>query len=151
MPRAYLGIGSNLGRRSEHIRYALREIARHGTLQSRSAIVETEPVECEEGGMFLNTCVCLDTALSPRDLLAKTMAIETALGRRRRERNAPRTIDIDILLFGDWTAEDPDLVIPHPRMHERWFVLAPLATIAPNAVHPVLAAPVRTLLERLGR
>ena len=149
MPRALLGLGSNLGNRAERILSAVREISRYGTVISRSPLIETDPVDCPGGGPFLNACVGLETLLEPRNLLAAISAIEHAGGRQRSIPNAPRTLDIDLLLFGERTLQEPTLTIPHPRMHERRFVLDPLVTVAPNAIHPVLRSTVRELRHRL--
>ena len=99
--------------------------------------------------MFLNTCVCLESALEPSKLLSEAMRIEQQRGRNRTTRNAPRVLDIDILLYGDLVLSERGLQIPHPRLHERRFVLEPLAEIAPNLVHPSFEASVRRLLEAL--
>ena len=149
MARVYLGLGSNVGRRREHLEFALRELARHGTVLARSPLIETEPVDCPAGGRFLNACVCLETALDAKGLLALAMGIESARGRKRRIRNEPRPLDIDLLLMGDQSFDTKALAVPHPRMHERQFVLEPLAAIAPQLVHPTLSVSVTGLLERL--
>ncbi len=146
MARAYLGLGSNIGNRRAHIEYAVRKLARQGTLEARSPLIETEPVDCPSGGMFLNACVCLATGLSPRELLAAAMQIESSRGRRRRQRNEPRVLDIDLLLFDDVVMTEAELKLPHPRMHKRRFVLEPMVMIAPHIVHPSLG---RTLSELL--
>lgn len=149
MARALLGLGSNLGNRAERIFDAVRALARHGTVLARSPLIETDPVDCPGGGPFLNACVCLETPLEPQRLLAAISAIENAGGRRRSIPNAPRTLDIDLLLFGDLEIHDQTLTIPHPRMHERRFVLDPLVCIAPNAFHPVLQSTVGELRHKL--
>jgi len=112
-------------------------------------MIETEPVDCPDGGPFLNACVCLESDLSPRALLELALRIERRRGRRRSARNAPRTLDIDILLYGGERRSDADLVIPHPRMCERRFVLEPLAEIAPEVIHPARLVTVRELLQQL--
>ena len=149
MARAYLGLGSNLGDRAGHLAFGIRKLARHGLLLARSPLLETEPVDCPRGGMFLNACVCLESASAPRELLAAALRIERARGRRRRRRNEPRVLDIDLLLIDDLVLSGPDLRLPHPRMHVRAFVLEPLAAIAPLAVHPVLHRSVQDLRRRL--
>lgn len=151
MARAYLGLGSNLGNRAGHLAYAIRELARCGTVLSRSPILETEPVDCPEGGPFLNACICLETAFDPRGLLDAAMRIERGRGRGRPHRNAPRSLDVDLLVFGQEILRDPDLTLPHPRMHSRRFVLDPLASVAPALVHPVLGVSVSELRARLAR
>ena len=150
MARAYLGLGSNLGPRTEHIRFAVRELARIGVVLARSPLLETQPVDCPGGGLFRNACVSFESSLEPRELLNAILAIETARDRQRHVRNAPRTLDIDLLLYGNRIIRQPGLAVPHPRMHERSFVLDPLVTIAPQAVHPVLQLSVSEMRLRLG-
>ncbi len=139
--RAYVGLGSNLGDREANLHGAL------GMLDAReeisvvktSSFIETEPVGGPAGqGMFLNAAAAVDTTLSPRELLGACQDVERALGRERGVRWGPRTMDIDILLYSEDVVHEPDLEIPHRRMREREFVLAPLAEIAPDALHPVL-------------
>lgn len=149
MARAYIGLGSNLGGRRKHLEFALRQLAMHGRVAARSPLIETDPVDCPTGGRFLNACVCLETELGPRGLLQVAMDIENARGRQKTARNAPRPLDIDLLLIDNLTIGEEALTIPHPRMHERRFVLEPLAAIAPGRVHPRLLLTVRELLERL--
>lgn len=149
MPRACIGLGSNLGSRREHLEFALRELSMYGTVVARSPLIETDPVDCPEGGRFLNACMVLDTALNARRLLAVAIEVEDARGRERSVRNGPRPLDIDLLLIDDLTIESESLTIPHPRMHERRFVLEPLAVIAPGRVHPGLSLTVRQMLGRL--
>ena len=149
MARAYLGLGSNLGDRNGHLRFALARLSRIGTVRARAPVIEADPVDCPTGGMFLNTCVCLETALEPLELLSVAAQIEQQRGRIRTKRNEPRVLDIDILLYDDLVLCEQDLQIPHPRMHERGFVLEPLAEIAPNLVHPSFNLTVRNLLAGL--
>ena len=147
MARAFLGLGSNLGDRQGHLGFAIRELAKLGTVLARSPLVETAPVDCPGGGLFLNVCVCVETDLSPRALLESALSIERSRGRVRAARNEPRVLDIDVLLVGDLAILEAGLVIPHPRMHERRFVLEPLAAIASGVMHPVLKRSVAELLE----
>jgi 2-amino-4-hydroxy-6-hydroxymethyldihydropteridine diphosphokinase len=132
--RTYIGLGSNVGDRRVNLanaREALREI---GRIATESSIYETEPwgVSGPQPD-YLNQVVCLFTKLTPRKLLGALLEIETRLGRKRKDTGEPRVIDLDLLLYGaDRVDEPPDLVVPHPRMHERAFVLVPLAEIAPN-------------------
>ena len=149
MARAYLGLGSNLGHRREHLGYAMRALARHGTVTARSPLVKTEPVDCPSGESFLNACICLETDLDPAALMDIALRIERRRGRQRGIRNAPRTLDIDLLLIDDLRIAEPGLVIPHPRMCERRFVLEPLAAIAPQVLHPGRKLTIRQLLRRL--
>lgn len=116
-------------------------------LRRRSSWYETEPVGAPPQEWFVNVAVEADTALRPRALLRALQAIESELGRSRPYPNAPRTVDLDILLYGAEVVAEPDLVIPHPRMTVRRFVLEPLAEIAPHAVHPVER---RTIAELLA-
>jgi 2-amino-4-hydroxy-6-hydroxymethyldihydropteridine diphosphokinase len=147
--RAYLGLGSNVGDREGHLRFALAGLSRVGAVLARASLVETEPVDCP-GGMFLNTCVCLESALEPSKLLMAAMRLEQRRGRNRTTSNEPRALDIDVLLYGDLVLCERGLQIPHPRMHERGFVLEPLAEIAPNLVHPSFNVTIRRLLAGLN-
>lgn len=150
--RAFIGIGSNLGDRLRWCRAAEERLARlPGTrLVQVSPPIETAPAEGAEGGPFLNGVAEIETDLSPQALLRELLAIEAALGRpRERQRGAARTLDLDLLLYGDRRVEEPGLVVPHPRMASRRFVLQPLASIAPDVRHPVLQLTASELLLRL--
>ncbi len=135
----YLGLGSNLGDRAAALGQVpeLLRIRGFETLSCSSTWL-TEPVGGPPQGWFLNQVLGGETALSPEELLSACLATEKELGRVRGERFGPRTIDIDILFYGDLRRDSPGLVLPHPRLHERLFVLAPLAEIAPRLRHPVL-------------
>lgn len=150
---AYVGIGSNLGDRTAVCRAALSRLAQlPDTMEFRSSsLYETEPVGPIAQGPFLNTVAELTTRLSPQALLESCLGIERDLGRPRPDliSHGPRTIDLDLLLYGSLCLVSPDLTIPHPRLAERRFVLAPLAELAPDLVHPVLGQTTRTLLARL--
>ena len=146
---AYLSLGSNLGDREANLREAVRRLRDFSEVVAISSFYETEPVEFTNQPWFLNIAVGLQTDLMPRQLLTAVLKIERDMGRRRLQPKGPRSIDIDILLFGATVVEDPKLVIPHPAMHERNFVLKPLAEIAPGAKHPVLKKSIKELLEDL--
>jgi 2-amino-4-hydroxy-6-hydroxymethyldihydropteridine diphosphokinase len=151
--QAFIGIGSNLGDRLGLCRRALDRLALlpDTSLARISPFFETEPQEGVEGGQFLNAVAEISTALSPRQLLAHLQGVEAALGRPlNHEPGTARTLDLDILLYGDLILEEPDLVIPHPRMAARQFVLAPLVAIAPATRHPVLNLTAGDLLRRLN-
>jgi 2-amino-4-hydroxy-6-hydroxymethyldihydropteridine diphosphokinase len=142
-----LGLGSNLGDREAAIAQALARLDARGYHATRtSSLYLTEPVGGPPQGWFVNAVAEGETALAPEALLAACLAVEQELGRVRREPNGPRTIDVDVLLFGELRRDAPDPVIPHPRMAERRFVLEPLAEILPERVHPVLGRSVRELL-----
>ena len=146
-----LGLGSNLGGRREFIERAARLIDEiEGVeLKSISSLIETEPVGGPPQGRYLNGAAELETALEPRDLLARLQEVEAELGRARKVLNGPRNIDLDILLFGDLVVDAGDLVLPHPRMCERAFVLEPLNEIAPGRVHPIKRKSIEELLGEL--
>jgi len=130
--RAFLGLGSNLGDRLGHLRRAIESIP---DVVAVSPVYETDPMGGPVGqGAYLNAVVELGTDLAPRDLLALARRLEAEAGRVRTERFGPRTLDVDVLLVGDQVVDDDDLVVPHPRMWERRFVLAPLADLAPELV-----------------
>lgn len=131
MARAFLALGSNLGDREAYIRDA---VAAMPDVVAMSEIYETEPVGPEGQGPYLNAVVELDTELSPRELLELCRRLEAHAGRVRTERWGPRTLDVDVLLVGDLTVNEPDLVVPHPLLWERDFVLRPLADLAPELV-----------------
>jgi len=146
---AYLSLGSNVGDRAESLKNAVVRLRALGEVGAVSSFYETEPVEVINQPWFLNCVVELDTEMTPEQLLAGILELEQAMGRRRVQAKGPRNIDLDILLFGDLIVDTKDLSIPHPAMHERRFVLEPLAEIAPEARHPVLKRTARELLEEL--
>jgi 2-amino-4-hydroxy-6-hydroxymethyldihydropteridine diphosphokinase len=135
--RAFLGLGSNVGDRERHLADAVASLA---GVVAVSPVYETEPVGGPSQAPYLNVVVELETALSPRQLLGVAHRLESAAGRVRTERWGPRTLDVDVLLVGDLVVDEPDLVVPHPRMWQRRFVLAPLAEMAPELVPEHLLA-----------
>lgn len=148
MKTVYLALGSNIGSRESNLRAAIEGMPSAGIRVLRqSPVYETEPVGYTAQRWFLNMVVEAETALFPMQLLNRTGKIERALGRVRTIPNGPRTIDIDILLYGTAVVRTPRLEIPHPRLHERRFVLAPLADLAPDLRHPVNRKTVRQMLN----
>jgi 2-amino-4-hydroxy-6-hydroxymethyldihydropteridine diphosphokinase len=154
MPTAFIGLGSNLGEREQHLEAALADLAGlPGTRVARvSSMIESAPVGAPQGsGAFLNAVARLETSLAPRELLAGLLEIERTRGRDRagQPRNAPRTLDLDLLLYGDAVIAQADLQVPHPRMHERHFVLWPLLQIEPKARDPRTGELFADVLARL--
>jgi len=147
--QVYLSLGSNVGDRAANLRTAINRVSSLGGVMAVSSFYETEPVEFAAQPWFLNCAVELDTEKMPKQLLAGILDIEREMGRRRVQKKGPRTLDIDILLFGNSIIQTKGLTIPHPAMHERRFVLEPLAEIAPEARHPVIKRTVRELRDAL--
>ena len=150
MATAFIGIGSNLGDRETYLRRALDLLAAEEGIEvvAVSRLRETEPVGPVEQGPFLNGAVQVSTDLTPRQLLERLLDVEQRLGRVRDVRFGPRTIDLDLLVYGDETADEPGLALPHPRLHDRRFALEPLAELAPGLVVPG-RGPVSALLSEL--
>jgi 2-amino-4-hydroxy-6-hydroxymethyldihydropteridine diphosphokinase len=146
----YLGLGSNLGDRKQNLVRALDLLSQQVEIEQISSIYETEPVGYKQQPLFLNAVCRVSVGLSPQNLLRLAKKIEAELGRTPAFPNAPRSIDIDILFYGDEVVSTRDLTIPHPRLVERAFVLVPLAEIAPELVHPANKKTVKKLLGDLG-
>ncbi len=147
--RVYLSLGSNVGDREDHLRGAITRLESIARVISVSSFYETEPMEVTNQPWFLNCAVKVETTKMPKQLMAAILEMEREMGRLRTMKKGPRTIDIDILLFGDAVVDSPELTIPHPAMHERRFVLEPLAEIASEARHPVFKKTVSEMLDAL--
>jgi 2-amino-4-hydroxy-6-hydroxymethyldihydropteridine diphosphokinase len=145
----YLSLGSNVGDREALLREAQLRLAAAGRIVVASSFYETEPVDFIDQPWFLNCVVGLETAQTPRELMATILAIEEKMGRRRLKKKGPRSIDIDILLFGREVIDSEELTIPHPSLHRRRFVLEPLWEIAPELFHPILKKAIRELRDAL--
>ena len=150
MEDIYLGLGSNMGDRLQNLRDALEHLGKVITLGAKSTVYESEPMYVETQPRFLNMVVHGTTELSPRALLNELRAIEKRLGRLEAIHNGPRPLDLDILLYGSQTVDEPTLTIPHARMHERAFVIVPLAEIAPMVAHPTLSKVFADFEDQLG-
>jgi 2-amino-4-hydroxy-6-hydroxymethyldihydropteridine diphosphokinase len=151
---AYLSLGSNVGDREGCLREAVTRLAAAGRVVAVSSFYETEPVEFTRQPWFLNCALALETTQTPLQLMAAILRIEEEMGRRRVKKKGPRSIDIDILIFVSIATEftimnSKELTIPHPAMHQRRFVLAPLAEIAPELLHPIFKKTIRELCDAL--
>ena len=147
----YLSLGSNVGDREANLRAALRRLQEKGRMVSVSSFYETEPVEVTDQAWFLNCAAVLESAQATEQLMATILEIERQMGRERIQPKGPRIIDIDILLSGDEIIDTPTLTVPHPAMHQRRFVLEPLAEIAPRLMHPKIKRTIQELLDALPK
>lgn len=145
-----IALGSNLGDRQAHLDFAVAGLGRLIRSLRTSTFIETDPVDVPDvQSPFLNGVVIGETSIAPAQLLAGLLAIERARGRQRPHRHAARTLDLDLILYGDWVVNEPGLAVPHPRFRERRFVLAPLAEVAGEWVDPVTGQTVSALLRAL--
>ena len=152
MTRVFVGVGSNEGDRLANISTAIRMLSLIPGVHviQMAAILETAPVGGPPQGLYLNTVVEVDTTLAPRDFLSTLQGIERRLGRLpAQERWSPRPMDLDLLLYGDVVINEQDLIVPHPRLHEREFVLHPMAQLAPEVIHPTLGQSIAHLLQEI--
>jgi len=132
MPLARIGIGANLGNAVHTVQIALEELKRYGVVVRASSLYDTKPWGVKHQPDFINAAALLETVLGPRELLVELKKLEAELGREQTYKWGPRVVDFDILAYDDRTIDEPDLIVPHPRMHERAFVLVPLAEIDPS-------------------
>jgi len=145
----YLSLGSNVGARHANLEQAITQLANLGAVVRRSAFYETEPMEVTDQPWFLNCAVELETELMPKQFIAAVLDVERSMGRKRTKKKGPRTIDIDVVLFGKSIVEMKGLTVPHPAMHLRRFVLEPMVEIAPEVRHPVFKRSMRELRDAL--
>lgn len=147
----YIALGSNLGNRLSNLKNAISNFTPQMDVKKKSPVYETPPWGYADQPAFLNQVVMVETYLEPEDLLGHLKRLETVLGREPSFQNGPRLIDLDILFYDDIIVDSPPLVIPHPRLHQRAFVLVPLNDIAPDLVHPLYAKSVSEMLLDIDR
>ena len=148
----YIGLGSNLGDRSKNLSGAVERLSSVGTVTAVSSIYETKPWGVEGyQPRYLNQAAAVDTSMDALDVVTELLSIEYSLGRAREEKNASRTLDLDLLLHGDSVMNASGVAVPHPRLHERAFVLIPLVEIAPDIVHPILDRSIAELAAESDR
>jgi len=150
--KAYIGVGSNLGDKVANCLAAIERVAvlPGCRVTARSGLYRTEPVDVEDQDWYVNGVICVDTEYAAGDLLIHLMAIEASMGRVRKQKWEARIIDLDILLYGNHRIREEGLIIPHPLMHTRRFVLAPLHQLDPQLVHPVFGKTISRLLDACG-
>lgn len=148
---AYLALGSNLGNRLSNLKNAISNLPPQMNVKKKSPVYETPPWGYADQPPFLNQVVMVETYMEPENLLSHLKRLEAALGREPSFENGPRVIDMDILFYDDLILNSPPLVIPHPRLHNRGFVLVPLNDIAPDLVHPIIGKPISELLLDVDR
>ncbi|MCC7117410.1 MAG: 2-amino-4-hydroxy-6-hydroxymethyldihydropteridine diphosphokinase [Anaerolineales bacterium] len=147
----YLALGSNMGMRLSNLKNLINNLTPQMNVRAKSSVYETPPWGYKDQPPFLNQVICVETYLQAEPLLQHLKRLEVALGRTATFENGPRVIDVDILFFDDQMIDEPGIQIPHPRLHERAFVLAPLAELAPALIHPVLNQSVSELLATLDQ
>lgn len=150
MATVYIGLGSNLGNREANLELAMKLFRPEFRLKQVASVYETDALYRLGQARYMNTVCRVETDLSPEECFDKCIAIERGMGRKKETRYEPRTIDVDVLLYENVVLRSESLTIPHPRLHERAFVLVPLAEICGSRVHPVLKKPIRSLVAALG-
>jgi 2-amino-4-hydroxy-6-hydroxymethyldihydropteridine diphosphokinase len=151
MSLVYIGLGSNIGDREEQVLRAVHELRAFSRVKKISTLRETEPVGNTDQPKFINAVVEIETDYSPSELLQELLQVEEKMGRVRETKGGPRTIDLDILAYGNEIVNEQGLRIPHARMHERLFALEPMAELAPNWSHPALGKNISELISSVSR